>query len=306
VDLEATARDGLDDEVFAVFEGELREVLRTVPYNSAAQFVDIFGDGERSPRLGAACVFQTLEVARRVEERTGIPARLIPDGRHLAAIFEYEGGLVLLDPYLLHTTPIHIEARTVRAGSGRVVSTAAPVRTDSRGVVRPGRLTARYRTYGGGWVVRLEYSKFSPTRGRYLLSRLFTLRSEDAFGRPDGRLRVEALPREFLTSILTDPEQTSLSIRALDDSLEHTSEVILPLHGYAGRNFSAGDLWLRDSAGVAYPPADPAAAPVWDELVASTGLASTDLVDHLLCAADIYRSVADPDGDVQPYSFESE
>lgn len=280
------------------FEAALHATLVEMPYNSATEYHRVYGEGDPDARLGAACIYQTVDVARRAESLGAPPATLLQDERHVAAVFDDGGDVVVLDPYLLHTEPIRFPASEVEAGSSSVEVRAAPVRHDAEGKERFARLSARYTARADGYVIRLSYARFSPAKNATVLSRHFSLRSSSRFA-PDDFAR-------DMTALLTHPEQTSVSVRAVSPDLRTTTEAILPLHGFAEREFGTGDIWLRSGQGAVFHGADERAAGVWRQLETSLALDSLTLSNHLVGAARIYQHIADPARAVAPYSLDDE
>jgi hypothetical protein len=281
-----------------VFARALEESLMVMPYNSATEYHKSFGAGAPDPRWGAACVYQTIDVAERAV-RLGAPAPIfLRDERHVAAVFELVDEIVVLDPYLLHREPLRFSRETIATGVSAAEVSSAPMRTDEQGNQRLARLHARYKTTKNGYVIRLGYSKFSPSKGQYLLSRHFSLRSSSVFD-----------PRFFsddMRSALTHPEQTSVSVRAVLPGLQMTAEAILPLHGFAEIDFRASDIWLRSTQGVTSQSDDTSSGAVWDSLEAALGIDRLGITDYLVKAARIYQSIADPLRPVAAYSLGSE
>ncbi|MBT2509710.1 hypothetical protein J7I98_28320 [Streptomyces sp. ISL-98] len=282
---------------FDPFEAALHATLVEMPYNSATEYHRVYGQ-DPDARLGAACIYQTVDVARRAEALGSPPATLLQDERHVAAVFQDGGDIVVLDPYLLHLDPIRFPASEVEQGSSSVEVPAAPVRLDADGKERFARLSARYTAREGEYVIRLSYSRFSPTKNATVLSRHFSLRSSSEFVPDDFARDMKAL--------LTHPEQTSVSVRAVSPDLRATTEAILPLHGFAERDFRADDIWLRSGQGAVLHGSDDRAATVWRQLETSLALDSATLSDHLIGAARIYQQIADPTRAVAPYSLDDE
>ncbi|MFF6781348.1 hypothetical protein [Streptomyces sp. NPDC012510] len=275
----------------------LESVLRGVPYNSATGYLHWYNESEPDPRHGVACILQTLYVAERATALGAPEARILQDLRHIAAVFETDGDVVVLDPYLLHLTPIRFPADEVRQGHSSVVVDAAPVRLDGNGRQHPARLAAVYRSSGDGYRIRLSYSKYSVKTGDHVLSRHFTLRSQNQFVYADFSADMQAL--------LTHPEQNSVSIRVLVDGTAVTAEAIIPLKGFAEREFSAADIWLRSGQGVASRnDADAHAAEVWADLERTTGLGRADIEEHLVSAARVYQKIADHRTSLPDYSLQ--
>ncbi|TFD06324.1 hypothetical protein [Cryobacterium sp. TMT1-66-1] len=281
-----------------LFDHALEETLMEMPYNSAMEFHRRYGREEPNARLGAACVHQTIDVARKAVALGAPKPRFLQDERHVAVVFDTQEAVVVLDPYLLHREPIRFPKNEVVDGASAVDVIAAPARRNGAGVNRDGRLNARYRATSDGYVIRLGYSKFSPARDQYSLSRHFTLRSDSLFDTSSFT--------DDLQGVLTHPEQTSLSIRAVLPGLQKTAEVILPLRGFAGHHFTDADLWLRSSDGVVTRNGDPLSIPLWDSLESVLTSSRAEIGEHLLSASRIYSEIADPDREVDPYSLENE
>ncbi|SHN17885.1 hypothetical protein [Actinacidiphila paucisporea] len=279
------------------YTAALESVLRDVPYNSATEYLRWYNGSEPDPRHGVACIHQTLQVAERATALGAPQARVLQDLRHIAAVFETGGDVLVLDPYLLHLTPIRFPADEVRRGHSSVEVDAAPVRLDARGGEHPARLAAQYRSAGQGYRIRLSYSKYSVRGGSHVLSRHFTLRSENRFS-------LAAFSAD-MASLLTHPEQNSVSIRALVAGTAVTAEAIIPLKGFADRDFSPADVWLRSGQGAASRNGAGAhAAAVWADLRRTTGLERADIEDHLVAAARVYQKIADPRTDLADYSLQ--
>ncbi|MEU0073361.1 hypothetical protein ABZ027_27975 [Streptomyces sp. NPDC006332] len=280
------------------FQAALHATLVEMPYNSATEYHRVHGQGDPDTRLGAACIYQTIDVARRAEALGSPPATLLQDERHVAAVFDDGGDIVVLDPYLLHLEPIRFPASEVERGSSSVEVRAAPVRHDAEGEERFARLSARYTARAGAYVIRLSYSRFSPVKNATVLSRHFSLRSSAEFA-PDDFTR-------DMNALLTHPEQTSVSVRAVSPDLRTTTEAIVPLHGFAERDFRTDDIWLRSGQGAVLHGSDERAVDVWRQLETSLALDAATLSNHLLGAARIYRHIADPTRAVAPYSLDDE
>ncbi|GAB3175705.1 hypothetical protein GCM10027059_49510 [Myceligenerans halotolerans] len=275
----------------------LHEILLGMPYNSAAEFLTRYAPEPPDPRFGAACIHQTIQVAERATALGAPPGRLLQDDRHVGAVFEDEqGGIVVLDPYLLHREPVRFPAHEVARGRSAVDVPALPTRRGADGEERAGRLSARYKAVDDGYLVRLSYSRYSPARDQYVLSRHFTLRSKSTFDLTDFTRDLPAL--------LTDPEQTSLSVRAVRPDLSGTIEAILPLEEFAGRQFTAADLWLRASDGRLARSRTGDAEPLWDALESAVSATRAEITDHILAAARVYQALADPGTRLEPYRLE--
>ncbi|WP_433499160.1 hypothetical protein ACQP1K_02035 [Sphaerimonospora sp. CA-214678] len=221
----------------------------------------------------------------------------IQDMRHVGAVFHHDGEIVVLDPYLLHREPIRFTREEVESGEATINVPAAPLRRDRTGAPRDGRLHARYKKNHNGYVIRLDYSKYSPAKDQYVVSRHFSLRSGEVFNL-----------REFtedLRALMTHPEQTSVSIRAVLPGMTRTAEAIIPLRGFSQRTFTPDDIWLRTGEGVVSRNSDPGSPAVWADLEDSLGVPRADIADHLVSAAVIYQRIADPEQELEPYPLEN-
>lgn len=280
-----------------IYAHALEQTLLSVPYNSATQYHRYFGDGPADPRLGAACIIQTTDVAERAVALGAPEPVFLQDMRHVGAVFHHDGEIVVLDPYLLHREPIRFTREQVESGEASINVPAAPTRRDRTGALRDGRLHARYKKNRNGYVIRLDYSKYSPAKDQYVLSRHFSLRSDEFFDLQEFTTDMRAL--------LTHPEQTSVSIRAVLPGMTRTAEAIIPLRGFAQRTFTTDDIWLRTGEGTVSRNSESASLAVWAELEDSLGLPRTDIADHLVGAAEIYQRIADPEQELEPYSLEN-
>ncbi|WP_146083651.1 hypothetical protein [Rathayibacter rathayi] len=278
------------------YTAALRGTLAAIPYNSATAFHAHAGETATPPGMGAACILQTHDVARRAEAAGAPPATFLQDERHVAAVFHDDDGIVVLDPYILHVEPIRFSAASISAGFATTAVDAVPVRRDRNGELRPARLSATFKRSPGGYVIRLSYSKFSPTKDQYVLSRHFSLRSDSIFG-------LSAFTKD-MSALLTDPEQTSVSIRAVLPEQGRTAEAILPLHGFAERDFTESDVWLRDAQG--RMSSNHRGSEVWRDLEEATGETPENITAYLLTAAMIYGQIADRTRDVAEYSVVNE
>ncbi|PZT69548.1 hypothetical protein DN402_23730 [Streptomyces sp. SW4] len=118
----------------------LDEVLVGVPYNSASQFHEYFGTKAAPPRLGMSCAWQSFTAGRMVRERSGITADYLIDGRHVAAVYRSDDGLVILDPYLLHGEPLRLDRGAAVDGTVRTTVDAYPFRVKADGTPAPSRV----------------------------------------------------------------------------------------------------------------------------------------------------------------------
>ncbi|WP_386154058.1 hypothetical protein [Streptosporangium vulgare] len=227
----------------------LERVLLEVPYNSAVQFHEHFGGKAYPRRLGLSCAFQSFEVGRLVAEQTGVPAEYLMDGRHVAAVYFDETRVTVLDPYLLHRVPLHLDLADGADGADGVVRTVAdafPLRVRADGSPAPSRVRATWRPERDELV--LEYVRFSPRRGHNVVSRAFTLRRDTA-------LTEVPPPAAVVRPLLTHPEQNNVSIRVVHPGDLHLREVVFPLTGRAdGVKPAADGLLTKDNQGAVSLP----------------------------------------------------
>lgn len=278
-----------------IYTSALRGTLAEMPYNSATAFHSHAGV-DSPTELGAACILQTHDVARRAEAAGAPAAVFLQDERHVAAVFHDEGGIVVLDPYILHVEPIRFSPAAIAAGFATTTVDAVPFRRDRNGDIRPARLSATFKKSAAGYVIRLSYSKFSPTKDQYVLSRHFSLYSSSIFS-------LGAFTKD-MSALLTDPEQTSVSIRAVLLKDRRTAEAILPLRGFAERHFEESDIWLRDGQG--QMSRNLPTSRVWRDLENATGQSRESITSYLLTAANFYGTIADRSRDVAEYSVVDE
>jgi hypothetical protein len=295
---ERAATVSAGDCVTDPFSVALRRALLEIPYNSATQFHTYFGSGSPDSKFGAACIIQSIEVARLAVSLGASSPVLLQDERHVAAVFETDNELVVLDPYLLHGSPVRFSREEMAEGRATKTVAALPRRYDTDGQIREGRLTATYKATNDGYAIRLVYSRYSPTKDQYVLSRHFTLRSTNSFDMSEFT--------SDLRGLMTDPEQTSVSIRAVLPDLSGTAEAILPLNGFATNTFTRDDIWVRNSQGAMLNSDRRESTIVWRQLEECTHLTQWEVEDHLLSAAGIYQTIANPSREVAPYRLENE
>lgn len=261
----------------------LADVVHTVPYSSASQFYEYFGDAPADQRYGVSCAWQSFAVGQRLSGLGAWPIRYHVDGRHVAAVVHSDEGLVVLDPYLLHLDPIRLNRAECDAdGSVSASVPALPVRVDAAGVTHAGRVRAV-------WLqdrerLRLEYSRFSPTRGHYVVSRFFTLPT-------DTELRLVPPPADVIRPLLLHPEQNNVSIRVVDPVDNQLREVIYPLT--TGEvTVRADGLISRDNQGAVRAAGSREFDRTLSALAAVLNVPGTDVCEFVLGAARIYRDVA--------------
>ena len=297
IEMTETAAHHQHDPTTDQFAAVLTQVLHEVPYCSASQFYEYYGDAPADPRFGKSCAWQSFEVGARLAALGGPPVRYLVDGRHVAAVVHTDDGLVVLDPYLLHTEPLRLPRADPRA-DGAVVATspALPIRYDADGTARPGRVKATWVPHRDR--LKLEYQRFSPTRGHHLVSRFFTLPT-------DSELRLVPPPAEVIRPLLVHPEQNNISIRMLDPADQQVREIIYPLDGAAGETTPAR-LLTRNNQGALARHGDPAFAATLGAIARHLQMSPTDVTDFVLGAADIHRRVAPADLQLPDYQVVDE
>lgn len=266
----------------------LAEVVRTVPYCSASSYYEYFGDAPAHPRFGASCAWQSFEVGRRLGSTPGGTVRYHVDGRHVAAVVHGPDGLEVLDPYLMHLEPVRLRLADIRPDGSVVTSVPAlPRRTDADGITRPGRVRAVWLPQRGR--LRLEYGRFSPSRGHHFVSRFFDLAT-------DQELRVVPPPADVVRPLLLHPEQNNVSIRVVDPIDDQVRELLYPLppSGAVAR-VRADRLHTRDNQGALSPAGTPGYRRTLRGIAGALHIDVAELVDFVLGGAEIYRRVAPAD-----------
>ncbi len=274
----------------------LADVVRTVPYSSASQYYEYFGNAPADPRFGASCAWQSFEVGRRLTGCDGTAVRYHVDGRHVAAVLHRPDGLDVLDPYLMHLRPLQLRLLDCRP-DGTVVSTvpALPMRTDADGTTRPGRVRAVWLPRQHR--LRLEYGRFSPTRGHHFVSRFFSLAT-------DRELRMVPPPADVIRPLLLHPEQNNVSVRVVDPDDDQVREILYPLTAPGALTAIRPDLLhARDNQGTLAPADSAAFRRSVGGIARALRTDVADLVEFVLGAAEIYRRVAPTDLVLPPYKL---
>jgi hypothetical protein len=276
---------GLRDQEADLAAQVLAAVVDSVPYSSASQYHEYFGEAPVPPRYGMSCAFQSFEVGRRLAALGGPQVAYLVDGRHVAAVVRREDGFDVLDPYLMHREPLRLRLED-DPGSGTVTTSvpALPVRTSVDGTVRPGRVRAVWRPAKAK--LRLEYIRFRPAAARYAVSRVFTVDTAK-------ELRAAPPPAGVVRPLLVHPEQNNVGIRAVDPESLQVRELIFPLTGAEpGGAPSATGLLVRDNQGAVTRSGEPGFDRLLADLARSVGSSTDDVVDVVLGAARIHRRVA--------------
>ncbi|MFC0440026.1 hypothetical protein [Kutzneria buriramensis] len=276
----------------------LDDVLFDVPYCSAAQFHEYYGDGLPPRRLGMGCAWQSFEVARLVRERSGVKATFLYSGRHVAAVYPQAGGMVVLDPYLLHRRPVVLRKAEARDGVVTVVEDAFPFRTTVNGETKPSKLRLSWTPADGR--LHSEYLRYSPRLGRYVTFRAFAFR-------PGLTLPVFPPPRALVRRLLLDAEQNNLSIRSVDRDSGRMRELVLPFSGRPREQLvDARCLITRDNQGAVSRAGTDEFRRDLAGICASVSSSPDELTGYLLSAAEIYVARVSDDVVVPEYSMEDE
>lgn len=265
-----------------VVQDVLTETLREFPYNSAVQFHQFIGLTEQGPEWGGACPWQAAHAGDRIAELTGHEARYVVDGRHVAALFVSDEDVTVVDPYLMHRTAFRLDRRD--PSRARQSVDAFPLRRRADGTPAPGRTRAEWDEQTQ--TLHIEYTRFSPTRGHNVMSRAFALRL-------DSQLPGFPPERELILPLLTHPEQNNLSIRAVLTDSDEMGEVALPL---ADRRLIA-----RDNQGAVHHEGSTEFDRIVERVAAAVDHKPTEVVEHLLEAAELYDSVAPPGQELPAY-----
>lgn len=274
----------------------LTDVLGQVPYNSAAQYHIHYGAGSTPERFGTACAWQTFDAGDRVAARTGVRAEYRVGGRHVCALYDDGETLTVLDPYLLHRTPLRLSRSAAVDGVVRAASDAYPLRRGEDGSPTPSVLRALWRPADG--VLRLQYLRHSPRLGELVMHRAYTMR-------PGDTVTELPVPAPLVRELLLHPEQNNLSVRAVHPGDDGLTEVALPFAGRPrGALASREALIARDNQGrVSHwgaAPFEAELARLSEALVTSP----QEVVTHLLDAAALYDAAAPADLLVPAYSLE--
>lgn len=277
----------------------LSEVLYAVPYSSASQFYEYFGDAPADARFGKSCAWQSFDVGDRLRALGGLTVRYYVDGRHVAAVLHGDDALVVFDPYLLHVTPLRLNRAQARSNGSVVASVdALPVRRDSAGLARPSQVRATWLPRQSR--LKLEYLRFSPTRDHYVISRYFVLSTE-------RELLAAPPPADVIRPLLVHPEQNNVSIRVVDRKDDQVRELVYPLTGTDARSpIEPAQLCARDNQGAIFRAGEPGFAATVASVARALQVGADDLFDFVLGAARIYRRVAPADLQLPDYQLVNE
>ena len=286
------------DAAASSFAVMLEDVLFDIPYCSAAQFHEYYGQGSPPSRLGMGCAWQSFEVARLVQDRMGVKATLLFSGRHVAAAYPETEGMVVLDPYLLHRAPVVLRRAEAVDGVVTVTEDAFPFRTTASGEPRPSKLRLSWTPVSGG--LHSEYSRFSPRLGRYVTFRAFTFR-------PGSILPAFPPPQGLVRRLLLQAEQNNLSIRSIDRRSGCMRELVLPFSGRPRQRLVDGHCLIsKDNQGAVSHAGTSEFQRDLAGICSSVASSPDELTGYLLGAAEIYAAMAPEDLAIPEYSLEDD
>ncbi|MFE9775285.1 hypothetical protein ACFYOV_27125 [Streptomyces sp. NPDC005931] len=272
------------------------KVLTEVPYNSAAQYHVHYGTGTSPERFGTACAWQTFSAGEQVARRTGVQAEYRVGGRHVCALYDDGETLTVLDPYLMHRTPLRLSRTDAVDGTVRVDADAYPLRRRPDGTPAPSTLRAVWNT--GDGVLRLRYLRYSPRLDETVTYRAYTMRPQDT-------VRELPVPAPLVRQLLLHPEQNNLSLRAVHPADEGLAEVALPFSGRPrGTLADRRALIGRDNQGAVSTWGSAAFDRELERVAEAVRAAPQDVVDHLVEAAALYDAAAPASVVVPEYSLE--
>lgn len=269
-----------------------------VPYNSGTQILEYFAGESVPARLGMSCAWQSYWAARLMHEQCGLPPRYMRDGRHVAVVYRDATTLTILDPYLLHQTPLRLSLEGDASETVVATSDAFPVRVHADGRPAPSRLRGAFDRRTGA--IRLDYTRHSVQRGHTVVYRSFLLRADQVFADAPS-------PPEVVRTRLLHPEQNNLSVRVVHPSSRRLAEVILPLRDLARTNRPcASHLIAKDNDGSVWFAGAPGFQRELEHVADAVGLLPAEVVEYLLHAANVYLDVAPTDRQLATYSLTSE
>ncbi|MCM1969363.1 MULTISPECIES: hypothetical protein [unclassified Streptomyces] len=281
---------------FRVLQDTLTEVLTQVPYNSAAQYHVHYGTGSSPERFGTACAWQTFRAGERIALHTGTEAEYRVGGRHVCALYDDGETLTVIDPYLMHRTPLLLARADAVDGVVRAEAQAYPLRHRPDGSPAPSLLRALWQPADG--VLRLQYLRYSPRLGDRVMHRAYTMR-------PGDTVRELPVPAPLVRELLLHPEQDNLSVRAVHPGDDGLAEVVLPFAGRPrGALADAGALIARDNQGAVSRWGSAAFAHELERVAQALRCDPDEVVDHLLGAAALYDAAAPAGLLVNDYSLE--
>jgi len=237
-----------------------------MPYSSAAPVYAVAG--ETSPTVfGGNCIDQAEAAKALADSIMGCESRYLRDHRHHAVHVPLEYGALILDPYLLHSSPAFLNGGSKRQH--------AYPRVD--GV--EGFVVFRQT---GDWI-GLEKKVFNPAARAYQTAQ---------FCMSIGSANIER-PSRADASIAFAPEQTSLSVRVLDPSIQALIHLVYPVSRLRGEPVREQCLYVKQSGSEVICATDRVRfREATDRLAHLLGCAYLEVIDYLLHAAVLYETHA--------------
>ncbi|MCG8673527.1 MAG: hypothetical protein MI867_29335 [Pseudomonadales bacterium] len=271
---------------FEILSRELKNFLVEVPYNSISQFYKAFNKQETDKRFGVSCVWQSYELGRRLTEKGICDVSYYVDGRHIALVCSTDEEEYLIDPYLLHTTPIEIYRRFDLDTDNPITreSYAYPYRKTGKSKYKPAKVVTKY--YPSSNEISLTYKRFSPSKEHYVPSRLFRLKLDNEFSTTPPDVN------DF-RHLLHHGEQNNLSIRIVHRKDYRMYELIYPVALHHRQPISENNLIARDNNGrMLRNDNSEAYAHLVRKLSDSIQCSSEELISFVLGGVEIYEEHA--------------
>lgn len=284
---------------FEMLSYELKSFLLDVPYTSVTQFHEFLGNQTIPQNFGVSCVWQAYLLGERLVEKGFADIRYLYDGRHVALIAEADGMQFLLDPYLLHTSPLFLDWKPAQARSEKTVeSYAYPYRKVDGVGYKPSKLQVTQMDAADK--LRLTYKRFSPSRGHYVAARVFNMSM--------SRLAPDTPPTpDIVKPLLHHGEQNNLSIRIVHRKDHCLYELVYPIALHHLDEVHAEHLLFRDNNGRLYPWSDKEIrATFLKRMAESIGATPSGIVDFVLEGARIYEAHAPVDIAYAPFTLKDE
>lgn len=207
-----------------ILKKALNDLLIEMPYNSISHLYQYFTSTTPDSRFGAACAWQTIELANRLKSLGAEELFFVRDHRHGALITACHGRLFLLDPYLMHIEPISLSKLfQSKLGLEFIAYPMCQIRGISKQV---SILHARF--YAKRGVLSLKYKRLNLLTEEYQISHKFKFNlNQRLITRPSD---------DEIIHLFFDPEQNNLSIRAINPIDKRVSQLIYPICLYHGDN----------------------------------------------------------------------
>lgn len=274
-----------DSLFYEILSSEIKSFLIDVPYTSISQFYEYYENQHVDSRFGVSCVFQSYAFGKLLESKGICDVSYYVDGRHVALLCSAEGETFLIDPYLLHTSPIEIRPKAINDHSDtiRSESYAYPYRKQKNNN-KPSKLSANY--YPEFNKVRLTYKKYSPCKEHYVISRMFTL---------DLNCTISSSPPsiDVVKPLLHHGEQNNLSIRMLHRKEHLMYELIYPIALYHSQAIDEGYLIARNNNGQLITTEDKSSfKSIINRMTESLECSESTLISFVLGGVAIYEKHA--------------